>query len=127
MKCPRVAFGWSVRSLVEVEWLLALVGIASVYFESRRSKGGKVVVYLLMGWLFLIALGPLSSNIPPTLFPWLIAGGVFYSVGAVIFLIDWPPLWHGCFSAHHFWHVFVLSGSACYFVLINACMQLYTH
>ena len=104
--------------MLSAEWLLAIVGICSVYWRADRSRIGRVIIYLGMGWLFLAALGPIIASFPAALLPWLISGGVCYSVGAVIFLIDWPPLWKGLFSAHDFWHVLVLGGSTCHFVMI---------
>jgi hemolysin III len=49
---------------------------------------------------------------------WMIAGGVLYSVGAAIFVLDRPHLWPGRFKAHDLWHCMVLGGSACHFILM---------
>lgn len=78
----------------------------------------RFVLYLLMGWMVLVALGPLRAALPAAGFRWLLFGGIAYSVGAVIFAADKPHLWPGKFSAHDLWHVFVLAGSACHFVVM---------
>jgi hemolysin III len=71
-----------------------------------------------MGWGSLVALGPLRTALSPAGFGWLLAGGVVYSIGTIIFALDRPHLWPGKFSAHDLWHLFVLGGSACHFFVI---------
>jgi len=71
-----------------------------------------------MGWLAVIAIGPLTQHLPPAALFWLLMGGIAYSVGAVIFTFDRPHLWPGKFSAHDLWHSLVLTGSACHFVMM---------
>jgi hemolysin III len=71
-----------------------------------------------MGWLVVAVSGPVREALPPAGFAWLIAGGLAYSVGAVIFATDRPHLWPGRFSAHDLWHVFVMAGSACHAILV---------
>ena len=56
--------------------------------------------------------------LPSAALAWLVAGGIVYTVGAVIFALERPRLWPGIFGAHDLWHVFVLGGSACHFVLM---------
>ena len=78
----------------------------------------RVVLYLLMGWLVVVALGPsarrfAASGLPARLSP----GGVTYTLGTVVFASTAPTL-AGRFGAHDLWHLFVLGGSACYFVLM---------
>jgi hemolysin III len=77
-----------------------------------------VALYVLMGWLIVIAAGPLTRTLSGAGLDWLIAGGLAYSVGTVIFATERPRLWPGVFSAHELWHVFVLAGSACHFVMM---------
>ena len=113
--------GWT---MLIIEWVLAFTGIISIFLGKQDFQVGKIALYLVMGWLFLIALGPIRANLPSSFMPWLIGGGLFYSVGVIVFLIDWPPIWRGCFSAHDFWHLFVMGGSSCHFVLINYFVQL---
>jgi hemolysin III len=77
-----------------------------------------LVLYMVMGWLAAIAMGPLARALPGAALGWLVAGGLVYTVGAVIFALERPRLWPGIFGAHDLWHVFVLGGSACHFVLM---------
>ena len=109
----RGTLGWSIFG---VEWGLALTGILTTLLWKSAPDWFRVVLYLIMGWLIAATLGPLRAALPAQAFWGIIAGGVTYSVGTVIFAIDRPHLWPGRFSAHDLWHLFVLGGSACHFV-----------
>ena len=71
-----------------------------------------------MGWLAVIAVAPLAGSLSADAFAWLVAGGAVYSAGAVIFALDRPHLVPGRFSAHDLWHLFVLGGSICHFIVV---------
>ncbi len=111
----RGGWGWS---LLGVEYALAATGIGITLLWKEAPAWVRMVLYLLMGWLALIAIYPLAQALSPGTFAWLVAGGVVYSVGALIFALDRPHLWPGRFSAHDLWHVFVLGGSICHFVVV---------
>jgi hemolysin III len=111
----RGGWGWS---LFGIEYGLAATGILLTLFWKSAPPAVRVLLYILMGWLAVIALGPLSRSLSPEGVFWLVAGGVVYTVGAVIFALDRPHLWPGKFSAHDLWHLFVLGGSACHFACI---------
>lgn len=72
-----------------------------------------VVIYVVMGWAALAALGPLWRELGPDGFAWVAAGGIFYTVGIIFYALD-TRLAH----AHGIWHLFVVAGSACHFVAI---------
>jgi hemolysin III len=112
----RGIWGWS---LLAAEYSLALIGILGVMLlRGRLPEWVRVGLCVCMGWLVLVALAPLRSALPPEALAWLLAGGVIYSLGTVILATDRPHLWPGRFSAHDLWHLFVLGGSACHFVLM---------
>lgn len=113
----RGPWGWS---LLAVVWGIALVGIALRIGWRGAPPWLPVVLYLFMGWLSLAAVQPLASRLPSAAMAWLFAGGVVYTTGAVVFALQRPRLWPGVFSWHELWHVFVLGGSACHFVLMLA-------
>jgi len=121
--CLFVIKGFQGWLMLGIEWSLALIGVYSVFKGSKRSKASQVIIYLAMGWLFLFAIEPISMNLSNNLLSWLIGGGIFYTVGAIIFLINHPPIWKGHLSAHDIWHLMVLGGSACHFILINYCIR----
>ncbi len=95
--------------LVLVVWLIALCGIALEFIQLRRFKKLGLVLYLVMGWLVLIAAGPMLDNVPAGGLWWLLAGGLCYSGGVVFYL------WHSLRLHHLIWHCFVMAGSACHF------------
>ncbi|BCW98182.1 MAG: hemolysin III [Armatimonadota bacterium] len=111
----RGGWGWS---LLGIEYALAATGIGITLLWKDAPAWVRMVLYILMGWLAVIAIVPLAASLPPAAFGWLVAGGVVYSVGAVVFALDRPHLWPGRFSAHDLWHVFVLGGSICHFVVV---------
>lgn len=112
----RGAWGWGLLSL---EYALAFTGIAAVVtLRDRFPAWLRMTMYLVMGWLVVAVSGPLGNALPPAGVAWLVAGGLTYTLGAVVLATDRPHLWPGRFSAHDLWHVFVLAGSACHFVLM---------
>ena len=109
------AWGWG---LFAAQWTLAIAGIACRLIWRDAPDWLRVVLYILMGWMVVVALSPLRASLSSAGVAWLLAGGVVYSVGTLIFALDKPHLWPGRFSAHDLWHLFVLGGSACHFVVM---------
>ena len=72
-------------------------------------------LYLLMGWLVLIAIKPLVASVPTAGLWWLVAGGVAYTAGVVFYATD--SRWR---YGHFVWHLFVMAGTACHFVAVYA-------
>jgi hemolysin III len=105
-------------TLLAVVWAIAAVGIALRVGWRSAPPWLPIAIYLVMGWMCVVALKPLSGALPSQALWWLFAGGAVYTVGAVVHATKWPRLWPGVFSSHELWHVFVLGGSACHFVLM---------
>ncbi|MBK1721278.1 PAQR family membrane homeostasis protein TrhA [Thiocystis violacea] len=94
-------------------WALALAGMV---LDSLPRKGPRIlsmVIYLTMGWLVLLALDPLIAALPPAGFWVLLAGGLFYTVGVIFYLLDDRYPW-----CHGVWHLFVLAGSVSHYFAI---------
>ena len=106
----RGPWGWS---LFGVNWGLALIGVVQELWIGRRTRVFSMLIYLLMGWLVLIAVRPLMAALPADGFAWLLAGGVFYTAGIAFFVFDGKVR-----HFHGIWHLFVLAGSACQFVSV---------
>ena len=106
----RGAWGWSLFGSV---WGLALVGIAQEIWLARGARWLSLVIYVLMGWLALVAVVPLWLVLTPAGFGWLAAGGALYT-GGIVFYANDHKLRHG----HGVWHLFVLAGSACHFFTV---------
>jgi len=111
----RGAWGWS---LFGVEYGLAVIGIVCSLVWKGFPDWARIGIYILMGWLIMVAIVPAIHVLGPAGLAWLFGGGAAYSIGTVVFAADRPHLWPGKFSAHDLWHIFVLAGSACHFVLM---------
>lgn len=105
----RGPWGWSLFGVV---WGLAVFGGLQ---ELRPSEARTLSlwIYVLMGWLILIALVPLERALGPAGFAWVVAGGLFYTIGIIFYVLD-TRLSH----AHGIWHLFVMAGSAAHYVAI---------
>jgi hemolysin III len=106
----RGAWGWSLFGVI---WGLALLGILQELWLAKGARVLSLIIYVLMGWLALVALAPLWQALTPAGFAWLAAGGAFYTLGIVFYATD-HRLRHG----HGIWHLFVLAGSICHFFAI---------
>jgi hemolysin III len=102
-------WGWTLFSLV---WTLSAIGIAFKFFHVERFKIISTLGYVLMGWLAVIAIKPLFATIPLAGIFWLVAGGLFYTIGVVFFA------WKRIPYNHAVWHVFVLAGSICHYFAV---------
>ena len=103
------AWGWTLFSAI---WALALTGIAFKIFFVKRFRVVSTITYLAMGWLALIAVRPIINNFPFKGIVWLIAGGLFYTLGVIFHLSKKLPFHHAI------WHLFVLGGSICHYFAI---------
>ncbi len=107
----RGAWGWSLFGAV---WGLALLGILQEIWLARGKRIGSLVLYVLMGWLGLVAAWPLIQVLGWG-FLWLAVGGVAYTVGILFYVND-----HRWRHAHGIWHLFVLGASVCHYVTVLA-------
>ena len=99
-------WGWSLFGVI---WGLALGGVAFKLFFAGRFKLLSTLIYDGLGWIVVVAIRPLWHSLPLGGLLWLVAGGVFYTVGTVFYLGRRIPY------NHAIWHVFVLAGSLCHF------------
>ena len=99
-------------------WTLALAGTALKVFYEHLPNALSAALYVGMGWLAVVAIAPLTQNLPPAAIVWLVAGGVAYSVGAAIYAMERPDPFPNVFGHHEVFHVFVLAGSALHFVFM---------
>ena len=109
----RGPWGWTLFGL---SWSLALFGIAQELTLGRHTRRLSMILYLLMGWLVVIAIEPLLQAMPAAGLAWLVAGGIIYRLGIYFYLNDERGRHY-----HGIWHLFVLGGSFCHFM----CILLY--
>jgi hemolysin III len=106
----RGPWGWSLFGIV---WALAVLGMLQEFRRNEDARVLSVVLYVVMGWVALVAVAPLLEALGPVGFAWVAAGGVFYTVGIVFYAFDEKfPYWHGI------WHLFVVAGSATHYFAI---------
>ncbi|MBO1306092.1 hemolysin III family protein [Enterococcus sp. 669A] len=96
-------------------WSLALVGILGKVLWFRYAKWFSTVVYLAMGWGIVFFAGELLQVLPRAAIFWLAAGGICYSVGAVIYAARRLQFHFPAFGSHELFHLFVLAGAACHY------------
>lgn len=106
----RGGWGWSLFGVV---WAMAALGVAAKLLNRLKHPLWSTGLYVAMGWVAVIAAAPLLARMPGAGLAWLIAGGVSYTAGAVVFLYDSRVRY-----AHFVWHLFVLGGSACHFFAV---------
>ncbi len=98
-------------------WALAIIGISTVFFKkfwSKMPRWGSTGLYVLMGWISIFLIYPLSQSVSLEAITWLIIGGIFYTIGAIIYAIKKPNPLKG-FGFHEIFHIFVLLGTASHF------------
>ena len=106
----RGTWGWSLFGVV---WGLAAAGILQEFLLGKRTRVMSLVIYVLMGWVAMVAVVPLVAALSWAGFAWIAAGGVVYTVGIIFYLYDERfTHWHGI------WHLFVLAGSAIHYFAI---------
>ena len=104
--------------MLTIIWSMALVGIIVKLFVIKAPRWVTAGLYLLMGWTCVMAIGEMIRTMPAGAFVWLILGGLFYTVGAVIYItrkLDFKP---DVFGFHEVWHIFVILGAASHFIMI---------
>ena len=106
---------WGICFL-SVEWAIALIGAAAVLIVGPRKVW--VLLYLPMGWLVIVAVGPLVARMATPPLVLLAIGGMIYSLGAIVFVTKRPRLWPGYYDSHDLWHTMVLIASACHFATV---------
>ena len=118
--CMIVLGGESGYKLLAAVWGIALAGILIKAFWVTCPKWFSSVIYIATGWVCVFVFGELLATLPRAAFLWLLAGGLFYTVGGVIYALKCPifNLKHKWFGSHEIFHVFVMLGSACHFIFM---------
>lgn len=112
-------WGWSIFGVI---WGLTILGLFLTIFWLNAPRWLTTGIYLLMGWIAIIAIYPIimtfkEYNALSSLL-WLLAGGVFYTLGAVNYGLKWPKLKNKYFSFHEIFHIFILLGSISHYWFI---------
>ena len=118
--CLIVLRGRTGLILLTIVWSIAIAGILIKAFWVYCPKWVSSVLYIGMGWTCVLAFTQILNNMSPAAFGWLLAGGIIYTVGGVIYALKLPIFdnRHKNFGSHEIFHLFVMGGSACHFVVM---------
>lgn len=103
-------WGWTLFGII---WSLAVIGILQEILVGKKTRRYSIIIYLLMGWLIVVAIKPLINSLPSEGLWWLVAGGLSYTFGVGFFLFD-EKIKH----FHGLWHLCVLGGSISQFICL---------
>jgi hemolysin III len=106
----RGPWGWTLFGLA---WGLAALGIAQEFVFGKGARRLSILIYVVMGWMAVLALRPLAAGLGTPGLMWLLAGGLLYTGGILFYVFD-ERVRH----FHGIWHLFVLGGSAAHFIAI---------
>ena len=108
--------------LLALVWGIAIVGIVIKGFWIYCPKWFSSVLYIAMGWVCVLAFTQIMNALPRAAFLWLLAGGIIYTIGGVIYALKLPIFnsKHKNFGSHEIFHLFVMGGSFCHFIVIYA-------
>ena len=107
-------------ALLALIWGMALAGITMTAFWVHSPKWLNSVIYIAMGWTCVLAFTQLINSLSKPAFIWLLAGGVIYTIGGVIYALKLPIFnnRHKYFGSHEIFHLFCIGGSLCHFILM---------
>ena len=107
-------------TLLIVVWSIAIVGMLIKVLWITCPKWFSSIIYIAMGWVCLGVFGQLWNTLPHSAFLWLLAGGIIYTIGGVIYALKLPLFnnRHRYFGSHEIFHLFVMGGSICHFIFM---------
>ncbi len=106
--------------LLAIVWTMALTGIIVKMFVMNAPRWITAGAYLVMGWISILAIAEIKRSMPPEAIRWLIAGGLFYTIGAIVYISKKLDFFPGKFGFHEIWHLFVIMGALSHYILIAA-------
>ncbi len=116
--CINAFEGFWKWGMLTIIWSLAVIGIIVKVFYIRAPRWLNAGIYVVMGWLAVGAAGQMLAVLPHWVLGWLIAGGVIYTLGAVVYITKIFNFKPGVFGFHEMWHIFVLLAAAAHYVAV---------
>lgn len=118
--CISALGGSTGRNLLIAVWSIAALGCLFKYFWVTCPRWVSSVIYISMGWAVLGVMGKILTAMSPAAFAWLLAGGVIYTVGGVIYALKLPivPKNNIGFGNHELFHLFVMAGTLCHYIVM---------
>ncbi|RGO26776.1 hemolysin III family protein [Dorea sp. OM02-2LB] len=120
--CLLVLGGKTGLAMLITVWSIAILGMVLKFFWVFCPKWVSSILYIGMGWVCIFAIGKLLHTLTPAAFGWLLAGGIIYTVGGVIYALKLPIFngKHQNFGSHEIFHLFVMGGSLCHYIFMYA-------
>lgn len=118
--CMIVLGGSKGYSLLALVWGIAFIGMGIKFLWVTCPKWFSSIIYISMGWLCVFVMGTLWDTLSHVAFGWLLSGGIFYTVGGIIYALKLPVFnsLHKYFGSHEIFHLFVMAGSICHFIFM---------
>ena len=116
--CVNAFAGFWKWGMLSIVWSLAFVGIIVKVFYVRAPRWFNAGIYLVMGWFSIGAVGQMLAALPAWVLGWLLAGGVIYTFGAIVYITKIFNFKPGVFGFHEMWHIFVLLAAAAHFIAV---------
>lgn len=104
--------------LLALVWLITIVGVFIKLFWITAPNWVSALLYILMGWVAIFVVSPLKDTMAPGGMLWLLAGGILYTIGGVIYALKKPNINSNYFGFHELFHIFVLAGSLCHYIMM---------
>jgi hemolysin III len=104
--------------IITAQWSLVFLGIFFKFFFLRAPRFFSTVIYLAMGWMALLVLGKMINGMQPLELTGLLGGGIFFTIGAVIYILKKPDPLSGYMGFHGLFHVFILLGGLSHFLVV---------
>lgn len=111
------SIGWIMLTAI---WAMAIIGSVFTITWIKMPRLLTAAIYIIMGWFAIVAVYPLYHTLTPYCFALLLGGGLFYSAGGVLYALKWPGRNNPRFGCHEIFHVFIILGSICHFLMIYA-------
>ncbi len=122
--CINLFTGFWKYGLLTIIWLFALIGIVLKMYFIQAPRWVSSGIYLIMGWLAILGLNEILSTLPGGAIFWLGLGGLFFTVGAVIYSFKLMNFFPDVFGFHEVWHLFVILGCLSHYILILKYVSL---
>lgn len=116
--CVNAFEGFWKWGMLIIIWSLAVIGIVIKVFYIRSPRWLNAGIYVVMGWLSIAAIGQMLAVLPIWVLSWLLAGGVIYTLGAVVYITKIFNFIPGVFGFHEIWHIFVMLAAAAHFIAV---------
>ena len=109
------AVGWTLFGVI---WAIAILGVMITLCWLNAPRSVTTLFYVGMGWVAVLALKYLLAALSPAAIFWMLAGGIVYTLGGLSYALKWPLKEHAVFGCHEVFHIFVLLGSVCFYIVM---------